>query len=458
MAVVRFDESLSALASFISEKLGSKALTSGRVVRDAYGRLSFVYKGKLSIKERKSLIGHLADHLGPYANEYDQLLLTSAEASTAALLADAGVVQEHVVLKNGEQASVMLIDRRIVGRDWLSKLAPLQTKPPKRLVFASLKGGVGRSTALAVLASDLARDGMNVLAIDLDLEAPGLGPTLLDEGRKPRFGALDFFVENGLGDIDDTFIDDMVAASPLSRGRGLIDVVPAMGRTADGHPSNVLSKIARAYLEDPRNDTVPASFLVQARELVDRLAVRRRYDAVLIDTRAGLHETTAAALLGLSANVLLFGIDQPQTFASYRYLFAELQRSASLIGESDWWLRLQMVHAKASPTDDARKAFRDRAYELFREFMYSSIPLADEKGQPILAEDGTRIMVDLYGADSEEAPHYAWAILSDSNYAEFDPLKDAKALTEEFYGRTFSSLIRGTREWLDLEIGSKDEL
>ena len=40
--------------------------------------------------------------------------------------------------------------------------------------FYSYKGGVGRSKALAEVAHCLARRGLRVLAIDFDLEAPGL--------------------------------------------------------------------------------------------------------------------------------------------------------------------------------------------------------------------------------------------------------------------------------------------
>ena len=45
---------------------------------------------------------------------------------------------------------------------------------PFIITFYSLKGGVGRSTALAYTAGYLAEQGLTVIAIDVDLEAPGL--------------------------------------------------------------------------------------------------------------------------------------------------------------------------------------------------------------------------------------------------------------------------------------------
>ena len=52
---------------------------------------------------------------------------------------------------------------------------PPEVRPPSIVyTFYSYKGGVGRSMALANVAALLARAGHRVLAIDWDLEAPGL--------------------------------------------------------------------------------------------------------------------------------------------------------------------------------------------------------------------------------------------------------------------------------------------
>jgi Mrp family chromosome partitioning ATPase len=49
-----------------------------------------------------------------------------------------------------------------------------EKKPGKIVTFYSYKGGTGRSMALANVAWLLAANGSSVLAIDWDLEAPGL--------------------------------------------------------------------------------------------------------------------------------------------------------------------------------------------------------------------------------------------------------------------------------------------
>ncbi|MBI5592256.1 MAG: AAA family ATPase [Deltaproteobacteria bacterium] len=74
-----------------------------------------------------------------------------------------------------------------------------------RIVFFGLKGGVGRSTAMAMLAYDLARTGKRVLLIDFDLESPGLSGLLLPPDRFADFGMVDWFIEDAVGQGDAVF-------------------------------------------------------------------------------------------------------------------------------------------------------------------------------------------------------------------------------------------------------------
>jgi len=57
-------------------------------------------------------------------------------------------------------------------------MQPDQTPPAREpgtvYTFYSFKGGVGRSMALANIAALLAKAGRKILAVDWDLEAPGL--------------------------------------------------------------------------------------------------------------------------------------------------------------------------------------------------------------------------------------------------------------------------------------------
>ncbi|MEK8018059.1 MAG: P-loop NTPase [Candidatus Parabeggiatoa sp.] len=87
-----------------------------------------------------------------------------------------------------------LLERQITGQDWLRQPIASQTGI-QRVTLFGIKGGVGRSTALAVWAWYLAQQGKRVLILDLDLESPGIGQTLLPESNAPDFGIIDWLVE-----------------------------------------------------------------------------------------------------------------------------------------------------------------------------------------------------------------------------------------------------------------------
>jgi len=69
----------------------------------------------------------------------------------------------------------------------------------KIITFYSYKGGTGRTMMLANVAWILASNGKRVLAIDWDLEAPGLHrffhPFLIDKELVSTKGLIDFIIE-----------------------------------------------------------------------------------------------------------------------------------------------------------------------------------------------------------------------------------------------------------------------
>ena len=64
--------------------------------------------------------------------------------------------------------------------------------PGSVITFYSYKGGVGRSFALANIATILAQWGSNVLVVDWDIEAPGLNHYFAEYASPMRAGVLDF--------------------------------------------------------------------------------------------------------------------------------------------------------------------------------------------------------------------------------------------------------------------------
>lgn len=440
---MRFDDSLPTFTSILVSALGKEQVEAGFVLRDASGYLSFI-SDVIFHEEAKSITEQeLLKQLQAYCRE-DRILLFKEQAGVSWVLKQARQSNVKILLSNNQQIKIKLLENRIVGQDWLTEPAPSWNPPsPARFVFASLKGGVGRSTALAVVATEWARRGRKVLVVDLDLEAPGIGSILLQEEELPKFGVLDWLVEQKLSGTDEEFLTDMTAASAFGGGKGLIDVVPATGKASVQHPGNVTGKIARAYLESHNEAGEPLSFLKQTQLLIDSLSKLKHYDTILIDARAGLNETTAAAILGLGADVLLFGEDTPQTFSSYRYLLAHLARFPRN-EEDDWLYRLHMIHAKASADAGRQQAFRDNAHKIFQELLYQEKTQFNEE----LPQQEDEIILPEFSLDDEDAPHFAWPVLHDSNYLQFDPLADASILTLALYERTYAALFSGMNKYL----------
>lgn len=445
---VYFDQSLPSFASLVQQEWGDTALDKNFFLRDVTGLLTFiVLDEKYSTEQRNNLAVKAIEKLKIYVDKNGFAVATPDELFDERLK-DISKARKHSLSSDAFSGDVLLVDRRLVGADWLRDIPPA-AKPPLRIVFSSIKGGVGRSTALCVAAAHLAAQGRRVLAIDMDLEAPGLGNMLLPDGTLPKFGLLDYLVESGLCVLDVDFYLDLVAPSWLSGGKGRVDVVPAIGQNSLNNPANVLAKIARAYLDGgvpvggDLSSGEPPSFMDRMLELIARLADPYSYDVVLIDARAGLHETTATAVVGLGAEVLFFGLDQPQTFAGYELLFAHLAEYQSGI-DSDWYLRASFIHAKASDSIVHREAFAQKIADLSARYFRPQVQAVDTDIASLkdsfdvewadISESET-ILVD----DESRLP--TCAILNDSRFNEFNPLADRDSLVERVYSATYGDFL-----------------
>jgi MinD-like ATPase involved in chromosome partitioning or flagellar assembly len=433
---LRFDQSLPRLVGVVGEIFGRDLLADAAIVREAAGRLSVILPTIVKPEALATAEAKLRVALGAYARP-DRVIGDAESAGAERLLREAQEVFPVTV----DGLKIRLLDRRVVGADWLRPPALSATGIP-RIVFASLKGGVGRSTALCVLAAHLSRRGRRVLAIDFDLEAPGIGTMLLHDRELPRFGTLDYLVENGLSGIDDTFIADLEGGSILGSEGARVTVVPAIGRTTIDNPGDMLSKIARAYLEDFRADGSTATLSQQLQEMVERFETTGAYDAVLVDVRAGLHETTAAAMLALGGEVLLFGIDQPQTFVGYRLLMAHFARF-TINAEDDWRERFRFVHAKASESSSKRAAADERFKALYN-IVAPPPPAVPNIVEPLTEDDFEMVWDDDAEATVELQAFEAPAIVhisDDARYGDFDPVANIDLLSSQTYSSTFRELL-----------------
>ncbi|MBN1205448.1 MAG: AAA family ATPase [Myxococcaceae bacterium] len=290
--------------------------------------------------------------------------------------------------------------------------------------FFSFKGGVGRTTALAAFAIQMARAGKSVCVIDLDLEAPGAGSLFASSAARAPCGLIDYLLERPLYEGRRLSLGDyfFICDDPDIIGEGApITVVPAGNVDA-----LYLEKLARVDYERILRPEAPEPPLL---DLLRQLRSDRAPAYVLIDSRAGLHDIGGLALNGIAHLDVLFGLDSEQSWEGVGIVVDHLGRRRIEMERAQQDCAL--VYAMAPPsTDPARKArveqFIDRAYQLFTDRFYD----ADPNGEwPVPAiEDATR-------------PHHSFAIGFDSELQRARALRDmVTPLTQGDY-KAFSTWL-----------------
>ncbi|MBF0394374.1 MAG: AAA family ATPase [Alphaproteobacteria bacterium] len=430
-----FDSAPETLAKIIAAHASPEKCRNGIIVRDVFGRLTFVTT--TSVTETVTRRAH-ADLAG-FVDPRDAVVLKLREDSPTwrQLCAEPST---RLAFSSDRNDVVRLIDRRLAGEEWLLRPKQLIDQGPKRLIFYSLKGGVGRSTALCVTAADLADSGLKVLVVDLDLEAPGLGSLLLTKDRMPEFGVVDWFASAAVGGDPSALEPRMVATSDLTSTRAVVDVIPAAGRRSNPSPGSYLAKLARAYTPGSAGTTfAEKGFAEKLGAMIDGVAGLRSYDVVLIDARAGLHETSGAILLGLGARVLLFGVDGSQTFDDYDLLLSMLANTFSPeSGNTDLRSAFKMVHAKAPTDPKDLPSFINKSWNLWVDHLYDEV--GPDAGSDVFAFD----LLD------ESGPHFPLVIMGDPQFGRFDPRFAAHHLQARTYDAAFGDFIAGVRRALEL--------
>lgn len=393
------------------------------VLRDVYGKIRVAFDG--DPEPRHDVLIAALGELGAFgAPQGNSLLYRSDFFEPEAVFNDSGILKVQVP---GSDLRVRLLDRQIVGQDWLM---PHDPGAIPRLVFYGFKGGVGRTTALTVLAYHLANQGRRVLLLDFDLESPGLSSLVLPPQSRGDFGLVDWFVEDGVGQ-EALITPHLVAASPLGQAtQGAIRVAAALGQeTGEDH---YVSKLARVYADSNRNGKVER-FADRARRLVTELEAREQPDVVLIDSRAGLHDLAAIGIVGLSTLAYLFASESPQSWQGYRLLFSHWRAYPEILAQIRD--RLIMVHALFPELDQMASAdrFLEKSYTLFADMLYERI------------EPGAQPMSEVFNFDlkDEAAPHYPVRIRWHNSLQEFDPLlRSRQILDDALISATFGDFLR----------------
>ena len=302
------------------------------------------------------------------------------------------------------QDKVLTVDRRYSKEGWFStNVEPpwaMAADMPPILSFYSYKGGVGRTTALAAVATQCARAGKRVVVLDFDLEAPGIGSVFAAGAAMPNCGVVDFLLEFPvLGKaFDPTEILYSYDKQPVIQ-----DGEPIFVGAAGVVDEWYLEKLARMNYQGLSESLAPHQTRDSALgNLFHKVRAQTKPDLILIDSRAGLHDLGGLALCGLAHWHILFGLDSEQSWQGLRVAVAHLgkARILSKLPQRDCMVVQSMVPPQEGKEESVER-FRLRSFDVFQDDYY------DEAGD-VNAE------WPLPDAKATDEPHYSVPLLHDN--------------------------------------------
>lgn len=195
------------------------------------------------------------------------------------------------------------------------------------ITFYSYKGGTGRSLSLANAAVYLANLGFKVVAMDFDLEAPGLHYKL---SRKVDGSPLS--VTRGVVDFINAYLDEGRVSSPITdfiisvpisdTDKQQVYLVPA-GRVPSRDYWSKLSRINWHDLFYSEQAIGVQIFM----ELKARIVEELKPDFVLIDSRTGITEMGGVATTLLADKVICLVLPTPENLDGSRAVLRSLART-----------------------------------------------------------------------------------------------------------------------------------
>jgi|LakMenEpi03Aug12_release.lakeMendotaPanAssembly.Ray.scaffolds.fasta_scaffold00119_13 hypothetical protein len=368
------------------------------------------------------LAAEIHANLGPHTLGLEQVLLF--EENLAELI-DSSNAFALLDREGSSMSDIHVADRLAQEATWETISDPDDASRVPRVVFYSIKGGVGRSTALAACAWSLAASGQRVLVLDLDLESPGLSTSLLPQSRQPAYGITDWLVEDLVGNGD--AVMEQMHASLSTPQRGELIVVPSHGF----EPGEYVSKLGRVWMPGFTAEGHRQNWSERLQRLILALEQKHQPSIVLIDSRAGIDEVASACVTDLAARrIYLFAVDSLQTWQGYRMLFDHwrLHGVAPIIRE-----RLQVVGALIPTWGDgaftqATRQLRENAYSLFSGSLYDEAwPEADEDADGLSSPPADLFNFDL---PDRTAPHNPCAIGWNQAFAAIESLHDRLQSTD----------------------------
>ena len=214
----------------------------------------------------------------------------------------------------------------------------LTRNPAAFVTFYSFKGGVGRSMALINVAGILAGSGFRVLALDMDLEAPGLSYLMQDEARQSaesRPGFVDLLADAcSRGPDADLFalepaevverysyvytVPDAIRQSD----DGLLRIMPA-GRLDGDYQARLDALTLGQLYRDGRGQPLIAAFKQVLQEA-------QQFDFVFVDSRTGFSDEAGICTRDLAdCLMIVMGLNRQNVSGTATFLHSLRQAGVS---------------------------------------------------------------------------------------------------------------------------------
>lgn len=237
----------------------------------------------------------------------------------------------------------------------------------KTVTFYSYKGGTGRTLALANAARYLARLEFKVVALDFDLEAPGLhykfsagadgAPLAVSAGVVDYLHS--FIAE---GQIPNSLKDFTIDVSVPGTDKPLIQLIPA-GR---GPSKDYWAKLSRINWHDlfyAKGAKGVQVFL----DLKNRIADELKPDFLLIDSRTGITEMGGVATTLLADKVISLVLPTSENLEGARAVLRSLKRSRRESGAGDLDIMVALSRLPQEKESEGEREWTERIRAVLNE-------------------------------------------------------------------------------------------
>ncbi len=276
--------------------------------------------------------------------------------------------------------------------------------------YYSYKGGMGRSTHLAITATHLARrHDKKIVILDCDFEAPGFSNFFLENPSAPRYqnGLVEYFFDTEI-DTEINLDNYSWEVSKDFSKDGEIRIFPAGNLSIEDADNSYFDNHLMHYLEGlSRLDfSSKENIINKFKNLIEKIELQYQPDAIFIDSRTGFTDIFGIVGLKLASHVVGFFSNSAQNLPGI-YQFIDSVKSIPEIKNEFRVLIVNSFSDKGFFEDE----FKSKVNEFIN--MTSSDSLNDSLFTPDLYFFNYDLSISEIGTSREERRN--WIDLLDNN-------------------------------------------